>query len=159
MIRYILKTIEAVTLEEHFALGADYKYSLTHSACLNTVNKWILHKKSTHYISITQQHRPILPSEITQFQHARLWVKQKVLWLDISMTDAETMNVCETTKQLVHIQLQTQTFTDISDILSIYRRPKQSLSQHQNDPTIELYVSMLWQYLLWLMLSHEACGL
>jgi len=91
--------------------------SFTHLLSIS-LSEWYSKQQSTHYISITQHHHPVLPSEITEFQHARLRVKQKVLRLDISMTDSETVNVRETTKQLVHIQLQTQTLTNIRDILS-----------------------------------------
>jgi len=40
----------------------------------------------------------VLPAEITEFQYSCVWIKQKVLWFDVSVADAKTVNVSEAAK-------------------------------------------------------------
>ena len=51
------------------------------------------------------------PSKVTEFEHTRLRVQQQVLWLDVSMTDALRVQVCQAAEHLVHVQLHTHTQT------------------------------------------------
>ena len=44
-----------------------------------------------------------LPAEVAQLQYGRFWIEQKVLRFDVSMADAERMNVGQCTKQLIHV--------------------------------------------------------
>lgn len=45
-------------------------------------------------------------AKVTQFQHSRFGIQQQVLWLDVAMTDAQRVDVSETSEQLVHVKLK-----------------------------------------------------
>jgi len=40
----------------------------------------------------------VLPAKITEFENTRFWIKKQILWLDVSVADAEAMNVGEAAK-------------------------------------------------------------
>jgi len=42
-----------------------------------------------------------------QFQNARHWVEEKILRLDISVTDPHKVDVGQRPEQLVHVELET----------------------------------------------------
>lgn len=44
-------------------------------------------------------------TEIAEFENAGRWIEKQVLWLDISMTDADGMDVCKGAEKLIHVQL------------------------------------------------------
>lgn len=45
-------------------------------------------------------------AKVAQLQHGRLRIQQQVLGFDVAMADTERVDVSETSKQLVHIELQ-----------------------------------------------------
>lgn len=51
--------------------------------------------------------RFLLPSKVAQFQDARFGVQKKILRFDVTMTDAQCMNVRQTPHQLIRVQLHT----------------------------------------------------
>jgi len=45
-------------------------------------------------------------AEVTELQHSRLRIEQKVLRLDITMANAQRVDVGQTSKQLIHVELR-----------------------------------------------------
>lgn len=41
-----------------------------------------------------------------QFQHSRFRIQEKVLRLNVAMTNAQRVDISETSKQLVHVELE-----------------------------------------------------
>lgn len=41
-----------------------------------------------------------------QFQHSRFGIQEKVLRLNVAMTNAQRVDISETSKQLVHVELE-----------------------------------------------------
>lgn len=50
----------------------------------------------------------VSPAKVAELEHGGFWIQQQILWLDVPMTDPERMDVCQTPKQLVHVQLHTE---------------------------------------------------
>ena len=59
------------------------------------------------YIGFTA-HQMLGAAEVTQLEDACFRVKQQVLWLDVSVTHSQRVDVSQTPEQLVHVQLWPQ---------------------------------------------------
>lgn len=47
-------------------------------------------------------------AKVAQFQHSRFRIEQQVLRFNVTMTNAQRMDVSETSEQLVHVKLRVQ---------------------------------------------------
>ena len=50
-------------------------------------------------------HQDFGTAKIAELQNTCAWIQQKILWLDVAMTNALGMYVCEGTEELVDVEL------------------------------------------------------
>lgn len=66
-------------------------------------------------------------TKVTELQDSSARVQQKVLWLNVTMADTLRVNVCESTEELVDVELDLEDWHDCLHLVEVSRSPVDGL--------------------------------